>query len=355
MTTQPPKDAPAPAPSRQYSDLKALVRGEFGAVDRLYITPHLKEAGLNPYLPLLYAPFKGDKDDKDGKDDKDVLRPLNTGEFLRPFLRRLLLRENSIWHQHWLQFSTFPTWLRTQFRLVASLLYLLAGGRILWTVHNPRPHVNRFVGLNLFYCRLMAHLTTRFHVHNQEAVKAVDELYGYPGSKVAVLAHPHFPVRPIPKAEARAGLRAKYGVAAEGRTVFIMFGFIASFKGIREVAALFRDVDPAKALLIIAGQPRGNEPEYALSLRTDYAFPAVALFDRMIPEEDVNLFMCGADYAVFNQSYALNSSGMTLADDYGCHIIAPDLEATSILNAKSMSKFRTQEELAQLIRGKLAG
>jgi glycosyltransferase involved in cell wall biosynthesis len=348
MTTQPSHDASAKAGaslSHQYSDLKALVQGEFGAVDRLYITPHLKEAGLNPYLPLLYAPFK---------DDKDVLQPLNSSEFLRPFLRRLFLRENSIWHQHWLQFSSVPTWIRTQFRLLASLLFLLAGGRVLWTVHNPRPHVNRFVGLNLWYCRLMAHLTTRFHVHNQEAVKAVDELYGYPGTKVAVLAHPHFPVRPVPKSEARAGLRAKYGVETEGRKVFIMFGFIASFKGIREVAALFKDVDPSKGLLIIAGQPRGNEPEYAASLRSDYAFPAVALFDRSIPEEDVNLFMCAADFAVFNQSYALNSSGMTLADDYGCHIIAPDLEATSILDAKSMSKFRTPAELAELIRARLS-
>lgn len=344
MSTTTSQSAAGPAKVPEYPDLKALVQGQFGAIDRLYVTPHLKEAGLNPYLPMLYAPFK---------DIKGFLRPLDSIEFALPFLRRLFLRENSVWHQHWLQFSSLPTWLRTQYRLAASLLFLLAGGRILWTVHNPRPHVNRFMALNLWYCRLMAHLTTRFHVHNQEAVKAVDELYGYPASKVAVLAHPHFPVRPVPKSEARAGLLSRYGVASEGRKVFIMFGFIASFKGIREVAALFRDVDPAKGLLIIAGQPRGNEPEYALSLRTDYAFPAVALFDRMIPEEDVNLFMCAADFAVFNQTYALNSSGMTLASDYGCPIIAPDLEATSILDGKTMRKFRTPEELAALIRGEL--
>lgn len=344
MSKTPSQGATDSAKVPEYPDLKALVQGQFGAIDRLYITPHLKEAGLNPYLPMLYAPFK---------DIEGFLRPLDSIEFLRPFLRRLFLREKSVWHQHWLQFSSLPTWLRTQYRLLASLLYLLAGGRILWTVHNPRPHVNRFMALNLWYCRLMAHLTTRFHVHNQEAVKAVDELYGYPASKVAVLAHPHFQVRPVPKAEARSGLRARYGVETEGRTVFIMFGFIASFKGIREVAALFKDVDPARGLLIIAGQPRGNEPEYALSLRTDYAFPAVALFDRMIPEEDVCLFMCGADFAVFNQTYALNSSGMTLASDYGCPIIAPDLEATSILDSKTMQKFRTPDELAALIRKEL--
>jgi beta-1,4-mannosyltransferase len=334
-----------PAAAREYPDLKTLVQAEFGTLDRLYITPHLDEGGLNPYLVRLYAPFRP---------DGGFLQPLHSTQFLRPFLRRLR-GEKSVWHQHWLHFSSFPTWVRTQFRLLATALYILAGGRILWTVHNPRPHVDRFMALNLWYCRLLGRMAHRFHVHNPGAVKAVQELYGQPASRVTVLAHPPFETHPISKAEARAGLRARYGLETEGRQVFVMFGFIASFKGIREVAGIFKDVDPAKGLLIIAGQPRANEPEYAHGLRADCLFPAVALFDRTIPEEDINLFMCGADWAVYNQAYALNSSGMQLARDYGCPIIAPDLEATSVLQGVTLAKFRGQAELEALIRERVSG
>ena len=137
-----------------------------------------------------------------------------------------------------------------------------------------------------------------------------------------------------------------------------MHGFIASFKGIREVAGIFKDIDPAKAMLIIAGQPRANEPEYVRSLREECLHPAVALFDRAIPEEDVNLFVCSADWAVYNQSYALNSSGMQLAHDYGCPIIGPDLEATrhvSVQKAEGFQvvTFRSFPELEALIKERM--
>jgi beta-1,4-mannosyltransferase len=334
---------PPEARPREYPDLPALIESELGRRDRIYITPHLRDGGINPYLANLYAPFSG---------RPERLAPLTTAQMLVPFLRRVLLRENSVWHQHWLQFSSLPTFLRTNFRLLASALYVAAGGRILWTVHNERPHVDRFVGANQLYCRWLSRLVYRFHIHVREAVPVVERLYGVPASRFAILAHPPFRTHPIPKDQARQGLRDRYGLQTEGRTVFLMFGILASYKGMREVADLFRDVDPRRGLLIIAGPPRGNEPEYARLLRKECAWPAVALLDRVIPEADVNLFFCGVDWVIYNLARALNSSAMQLAKDYGCRTLVPDVEASTMLEGKS-EKFRSLEELGRLIEGKL--
>jgi hypothetical protein len=337
---------PPEAGPREYPDLPALIESELGPGTRIYITPHLREGGINPYLANLYAPFSG---------RRERLFPLTTPQMPLPFLRRAFLREDSVWHQHWLQFSGFPTFLRTNFRLLASALYVAAGGRILWTVHNERPHVERYVRLNALYCRLLARLAYRFHVHNRETAPVVERLYGIPASRIAILAHPPFRTHPIPKDQARRGLRERYGLETEGRTVFLMFGIIAAYKGMREVADLFRDVDPGKALLVLAGPPRGNEPEYARLLRKECAWPAVSLFDRVIPEEDVNLFFCGADWVIYNHARGLNSSAMQLAKDYGCRTLAPEVEAASVLEGNGTEKFRSPEELGRLIRGKLVG
>lgn len=335
---------PAESAPREYPDLPALVESELGPVARLYVTPHIRDGGINPYLANLYAPFPG----------RPVrLAPLASAQMLVPFLRRFFLRESSAWHQHWFQFSSLPTFLRANFRLSASLLYVAAGGRILWTVHNERPHVERYVALNGWYCRALARLTHRFHVHNRETVPVLERLYRIPPSRIAILGHPPFRTHPIPKERARQGLRERYGLRTEGRTVFLMFGIIASYKGTREVADLFRDRDPERALLIIAGPPRGNEPEYARLLRSECAWPAVALLDRVIPEEDVNLFFCGADWVVYNHSRGLNSSAMQLAKDYRCRILAPDLEASSILEGEGVEKFKNVEELGRLLSGKI--
>jgi beta-1,4-mannosyltransferase len=328
-----------------YPDLKALIQSEFGLPEKLYITPHLNEAGLNPYLTRLYGPFEGTHN--------SLLRPLASIDFLVPFFRRVLHGEKSVWHQHWLQFSGFPTWFRTQFRLTASALYVLAGGRILWTIHNARPHVEKYVRLNLWYCKMLARLSSRFHVHNLETVQVVMDLFAVPASRICVLAHPHFETSPIPNAQARTGLGKRYGLDAEGRKLFLMFGVIAGYKGIREVVEIFRRIDPRKGLLIIAGPPRGNEPEYARSLRSNGLPPSVALLDRMIPEADVNLFLCGADWAIYNHARSLNSSAMQLAFDYGCPILTPNLEAASVFEGKTVVKFHSLQELEKLILERL--
>jgi len=183
---------------REYPDLPALIESELGRRSCIYITPHLREGGINPYLANLYAPFAG---------RPERLAPLTTAKMLVPFLRRVFLRENSVWHQHWLQFSSLPTFLRTNFRMLASALYVAAGGRILWTVHNERPHVERYVGLNALYCRLLARMVSRFHVHNRETAPVVERAYRIPPSRIAILAHPPFKTHPIPKDRARQGLR----------------------------------------------------------------------------------------------------------------------------------------------------
>lgn len=330
-----------------YPDLKSLCEAEMGPFEALYITPHLDEAGANPYLPLLYGPFR---DEKPGR-----LRPLRSSQFLRPFLRRLLRGEKAIWHQHWLQFSSFPTFVRTNFRLLASALFAWTGGRILWTVHNDRPHGDRFVSLNQWYARRLEPLAWRLHIHNQETAPLLRELFGDVLPRAVVLDHPHIPAFPIPREEARRGLEDHYGIEARGRTVFLMFGAIARYKGIDEAIEAFAALPPGRALLIVAGMVRGAEAEYGPELRSRAEkVPGVVLLDRMIPEEHVNLFVCGSDRVVFNYRRNLNPSGMRLAADYGARMIAPDLETIAAFKGPDLETFDTPGELAALMRNAVA-
>lgn len=343
-TAKPEIDAakPGAATLPTYPDLKSLCEAEMGAFDVLYLTPHLDEAGANPYLPLLYTPFYPEKPAR--------LFSLRSSQFLRPCLRRLFAGEKAIWHQHWLQFSSFPTFIRTNFRLLASALFAMLGGRILWTMHNDRPHGEKYVALNQWYARRLAPLAHKLHIHNPETAPLMRELFGEVLGKTVVLDHPHFPVFPIPKDEARRGLQAHYSIEAEGKAVFLMFGAIARYKGIDEVIDAFAPLGD-RAVLIVAGVVRGAEAEYGPELRAHAdKVHGVVLLDRLIPEEHVNLLVCGSDRVVFNYRRNLNPSGMRLAADYGTKMISPDLETIAAFKGPMLETFETAEQLAALLR-----
>lgn len=331
---------PPPTPPREYRDIAALLKNEMGGFERVYVTP--QPSPTNPYLLRLYAPYL--------EPDLGVVKFLASHQALLPWARRFFLGEKAAWNQHWFQFSTFPTFVRANFRLLASVLFAWSNGRILWTIHNEQPHSGRFVGLNQWYCRQLARFTHRFHVHHAKAAETLRRQYGAGPEKIVVLPHPAYRTHPVPPGVARAGLEKSYGVPDDGRKLLLMFGFIAPYKGVEEVLAVLDRLRPQNFLLLVAGPVAPAERPYVDALKARADNPAVLILDRFIPDEDVNLFLCAADKVVFNHRRSLTSGAMQLASDYGRPILAPNVDAIAAFPAGTVETFASPEDLEERLR-----
>ena len=137
---------------QKYSDSHEWFKSQYADKKVLYVTPSIKEASKdNLYLKNFYLPIINN--------NPNLFISLITPQFARPFVKRVLKNEPSIWHQHWLQFSGLPTFVRINFRLFMTLAYKAFGGIVIWTPHNGKPHVKKYFKLNLWYMKFFTKVT----------------------------------------------------------------------------------------------------------------------------------------------------------------------------------------------------
>lgn len=110
--------------------------------------------------------------------------------------------------------------------------YVDLGGKVVWTIHNIKPHEWRFTGTFLSLRKDLAALSSLILVHSQHAASMLQAQIGAADmSKVRVLAHPtYFDVyEPAEKTIELAGQPP-----AHPRTL-LYFGLVRAYKGIPEM------------------------------------------------------------------------------------------------------------------------
>jgi len=234
---------------QSFPDIRACYAGLFPGVERVYVSPDIAaSAASNPYLKLLYrglAPIS-----------------LSAPYPIAPVAGRLR-GEPGIWHQHWLQCSSLPTFLRAAHRLHAAQLYRKLGGHVLWTVHNLEPHVQRLARQNAWLTRGMRETAEYLLVHTEDAAEQLCRAWSVAEQRVVIVPHPSYEVAAVSRAEARDRLKEHYGIDLGDAKVFLIFGMIARYKQVVEAIGAFQGQDGARAQLLIAGAVRGNEADYA--------------------------------------------------------------------------------------------
>lgn len=175
----------------------------------------------NPYQRLLYKAINARYQITHGSIDKAIARLEQTGR--------------SIYHIHW-EDSRFAKCRTVQHAIAIRQTYIEKlkryvelGGKVVWTLHNIKPHEWRFEQTFLGLRKDLAALSHRILVHNQSALCVLQEQTGLTDlEKVRVLPHPAYCdiYEPVEQTIARAGKRPIYSRS------LLYFGLVRAYKGI---------------------------------------------------------------------------------------------------------------------------
>lgn len=168
--------------------------------------------------------------------------------------------KRSLYHIHWeeslfAKCTAVAEAMRLRQEYIARLRhYVGMGGKVVWTLHNIKPHEGKFVQTLFTLRKELASLSHRILVHNEAALETLKHQTGLTDlSKVTVLPHPtYFDIyEPSAQSQKLAGKMPVYA-----RTL-LHFGMVRAYKGIPD---LVRKLAPEfmaqhRLALHICGQP----------------------------------------------------------------------------------------------------
>jgi len=232
----------------------------------------------NPYQQLLY----GESHSRYG---------MIMGSIERATIRQRLTK-CSLFHIHWEESlfskcSTVADAVKVRRAYIDKLRrYEKLGGKIVWTLHNIKPHEARFVQTFFALRRDLAELSHRILVHNQAAISVLHAQTGWEDlSKVAVLPHPAYldVYEPIDRTRALLGQAPVYP-----RTL-LHFGMVRAYKGI---PSLVRSLSPKfmaqhQLGLHICGQPHRADSFLNDLLEQTRGRPEIRYSLASVPDEEV--------------------------------------------------------------------
>jgi len=261
-------------------------------------------------------------------------------------------------HIHWpdLHLHARSSWrsVGKQARLALVMMYLRARGtRIVWTVHNLKPH-ERHHSLPerlfpLWYPRLCTHVIA-MTAHGLAA--AQQEFPSLKRKVAAVIPHGHYR-EAYPRAERRSDARAKLDL--QDRFTFLFFGNIRPYKNVPGLIAAFRALPHDAVQLLIVGQPQKMDIDALQQSVADD--PRIRLRLEFVTDRDVPLYMGAADVVVLPFDSILNSGSMLLALSFNRAVLAPRIGSLPEIQSKVGARWVTlydaplsQEHLIEAMR-----
>lgn len=316
----------------------------FPGVAKIFVLPEISEVNKNTsYLYQLYKEFLNNS-------SSVKIESFNAVSLPKIFLSRLK-SEKSILHYHWFEFEDFKSFIGITWKLFWIIIYKLMSGKIIWTVHNRNPHPRKYLFLNKKIRRQLAQLADKLHVHCVNAVDLASDIMNVNKGKFFVVKHPDFPAELFTKERAVNNLNQKYfenKLKVENK-IFLMFGAIAEYKGIKEVIEIFKKLSDENKLIIAGFIKKGNQ-NYFNELVNLSDNSKIFIEGSIIPDEDVPYFLNSADYVIFNYRDILTSGGVILAMNYKKNIIAPSLGCINEINYAALTRFdRNEKSLEQVI------
>ncbi|MBN1980238.1 MAG: glycosyltransferase [Chitinivibrionales bacterium] len=322
------------------TDLLKFYQSIDPAVTTIYVFPHiLRLSRFNPYLQLLYKPLT---------DSQSGVRVVSSNSLFPVFLFKKITGEHSIVHYHWPEFSTIGSIFIQTWKICTVLLYRMLGGKLVLTIHNKKPHANRFCHANAFIYRCMARWANRLHVHSPGAVSIMAQYLRTREEKFTVIAHPQYPSHYINRNVSIDFLQSNYGFSLKHtEPIFLSFGYIAAYKGIEEFVEIFSE---KKYQCIIAGAVKKGEKTYFKNLlpKIEKA-PTIFLKSEFISHDDEKYFFNGCDCILFNGKETLSSGSVILALSYNKPVILPDIASFDHLNGPTLYKFKDSNHLREVI------
>jgi glycosyltransferase involved in cell wall biosynthesis len=306
-------------------------------ISKLYVVPNIKRFSKhNHYLELLYADLM----------EQSPQIALESFSFIPPsIVFRRLIGEKSVVHHHWFECSNFGGVLKLLWKLIILGAYRLFGGKIVWTIHNRQPHHHKWRTVNRILRKFWSRYPHRIHVHCASIISELAAQFGIAEHLFFVIPHPPYPVVKTQKQQALKQLLEYYPDIQidPNQPIYLMFGYIAPYKKIAEVAELFATSLKDKQLLI-AGAIKPDGAREAKRIR-ELKATNVIFIDRHIADKHVAYFFNSASAAIFNFSDILASGSVELARNYGLTLFLPRIGCLKEISGDHIYHFSTQEEL----------
>jgi beta-1,4-mannosyltransferase len=210
-------------------------------------------------------------------------------------------------------------------RAVRFLLLLtvlrLSGVRIVWTVHNLRPHEQAFPTLDRLLMRAVALLSHALVVHSRYAHARLVGEYRWLARPVWIAPHGHYLDDYPPAATARDALRAELGIPGDA-FVFLLFGQLRRYKRVDRAILAVRGLDRSDVHLLIAGAPLDDEVRDEVVGAAD-GDPRIHLRLEFVADAEVAGLHETADAAVVAYPEVFSSGALLLALSLGLPVVAP--------------------------------
>jgi GT2 family glycosyltransferase/glycosyltransferase involved in cell wall biosynthesis len=268
----------------------------------------------NPYQTLLY-----------GRLSAEMIRAV-PGDLDDAFRRQRESDGVVVFHLHW----TSPIVTHAPFHVARSRVetfltkltdFVRRGGVFVWTIHNIIPHESAHVELEIHLCQALARLAKVIHVHSVRALELAKPYYDIPEHKVLVASHGAY--RGVyPDSIARQEARRQLGIHAS-QTLFVSVGQVRAYKGHDDLLDAFDThvrLRPNSSL-IIAGKPLQIDCNAIRERAT--AVPNVRVELRYLDDDELQVYLRAADFAVLPYRSILTSGSVYLALSFGVPVIAP--------------------------------
>jgi beta-1,4-mannosyltransferase len=233
-------------------------------------------------------------------------------------------------HLHWIEFlyaADGPRPLRDALahKRAAGLVQALRAARrrpvrVVWTVHNLRPHEARHPWLDRLTGQTAAACCDALIVHSAHAAARVAEHFA-PAAPVTVLPHPNYLGAYPPSPVGRERVRDQLGVPRDA-FVYLVFGQVRRYKRVPEVVRAFRATAGADARLVVAGAVVEDALAGEIAAARD-GDERVVLRLAAVPDDEVAGLHAAADAAVLHYRDVFSSGALLLALSFGLPVAGP--------------------------------
>jgi glycosyltransferase involved in cell wall biosynthesis len=217
-------------------------------------------------------------------------------------------------------------------RTVLMLFYRAMGKKVVLTAHNVNQARRdlRDSWLNRTTLKIQYRLCSHIFVHTEKMKIELCCEFGVAEARVTTIRYPMnnaFPDTSLTTSQAKSRL----GVAS-GDKVVLFFGRLVPYKGIEYLLSAFpllasRECDDYR--LVIAGEPKKGAESYLREIERavgeNVESGRVILRTEFIPDEDIEVYLKGADVLVLPYKQIFQSGILIMAYSFGLPVVATDV------------------------------
>lgn len=200
----------------------------------------------------------------------------------------------------------------------------LLSSRYIYTAHNVLPHNRENSGFFKWVYTLIYKIPDRILVTTPLSRQQLIEKFAVPADKIQIVSiglNEEIPVTPIDRQTARQRLT----ISADDNLI-LFFGNIDPYKGLENLIAAFENFDmPCKLLIAGSFTDAGYEQIIRSLIDSSRRKDAIALYDRFIPNDEVELYFKSCDVLVLPYRNIYQSGLIFLAMRFGTPVVATNV------------------------------